>query len=402
MATKILEAKKILEQYAPAGEFLAYISTEEAEILKSLGSSGTPVEETGIPSFQLPGYLEDTAKDYAKQATATYGVPIDTSKFTGQQFVAGEDPLQTSAIAKAQAGVGSYEPYLQAAQAGLTQAGTDVGAARGDISAARTAAGGLGALTGAQAYQPFMSPYQQDVIDTSLTEFDRQAQMRQQQMQDASLGVPGAFGGGREGVQQAEYQAGSDRNRAMLQAGLLQQGYGQAQLGAQTAFGQQQAIAQGQLGIGQAQQQLGQSGLGVGQAQQQFARSGLGIGQAQLGLGTAQMGLGREQMNLSNFQRAGLGADVGALGQLGSLRQGQQQALLTAQQQAAQTAAYEPYGRLSQYGQGITGLTGGVAAAQYAQPQQQTPGASALSTALAVGGLYQKMFMQQPMINITR
>jgi hypothetical protein len=350
MATKILEAKKILEHYAPAGEFLAYISTEEAEILKSLGSSGTPVEETGIPSFQMPGYLEDTAKDYAKQATATYGVPIDTSKFTGQQFVAGEDPLQTSAISLAQQGVGSYSPYLQTAQAGLTTAG-------GDVGAARTAAGGLGALTGAQAYQPFMSPYQQDVIDTSLTEFDRQAQMRQQQMQDASLGVPGAFGGGREGVQQAEYQAGSDRNRAMLQAGLLQQGYGQAQMGAQQAFANQQAIAQGQLGLGQ-----------------------------------AQMGLGREQMNLSNFQRAGLGADVGALGQLGSLRQAQTQAGLSAQQQAAQTAAYEPYGRLSQYGQGITGLAGGVASAQYAQPQQADPMASALGSALGIGGLYRDIF----------
>ena len=303
----------------------------------------------------LPGYLEDTAKDYAKQATATYGVPIDTSKFTGQQFVAGEDPLQTSAINLATQGVGSYSPYLQAAQTGLTQAGTDVGAAR-------TAAGGLGALTGPTAYQPFMSPYQQDVIDTSLTEFDRQSQMRQQQMQDQTVGVPGAFGGGREGVQLAEYQAGSDRNRQMLQAGMLQQGFGQAQMGAQQAFQNQQAMQQ-----------------------------------AQLGLGTAQLGLGREQMNLSNFQRAGMGADVGALGQLGSLRQGQEQARLTAQQQAAQTAAYEPYGRLSQYGQGITGLTGGVAAAQYAQPQQQTPGASALSTALGVGGLYQKIFHPQPM-----
>jgi len=272
MATKIVEAKKILEQYAPPGEFLAYISKEESEILKSLGSSGTPVEETGIPSFQLPGYLEDTAKDYAKQATATYGVPIDTSKFTGQQFVAGEDPLQTQAITAATQGVGAYKPYLQAAEAGLTTAG-------GDVTAARTAAGGLGALTGAQAYQPFMSPYQQDVIDTSLTEFDRQAQMRQQQLRTQALGTAGAFGGGREGVQQAEYQAGSDRNRAMLQAGLLQQGFGQAQMGAQQAFQNQQAIAQGQLGLGQ-----------------------------------AQMGLGREQMNLSNFQRAGLGADVGMLG----------------------------------------------------------------------------------------
>ena len=181
----------------------------------------------------------------------------------------------------------------------------------------------------------------------------------------------------------AEYQAGSDRNRAALQAQMLQQGYGQAQMGAQTAFGQQQAIAQGQLGIGQAQQQFGQSRLGAAQA-------GLGIGQAQLGLGTAQMGLG-------NYQRAGMGADIGALGQLGSLRQGQEQARLTAQQQAAQTAAYEPYGRLGQYGAGITGLTGGVAQAQYAQPQQQTPGASALSTALGVGGLYQKIFHTQPM-----
>jgi hypothetical protein len=303
----------------------------------------------------LPGYLEDTAKDYAKQATAAYSVPIDTSKFTGSQFVAGEDPLQTSAINLAQQGVGSYTPYLTAAQAGLTQAGTDV-------AAARTAAGGLGALTGPTAYQPFMSPYQQDVIDTSLAEFDKQAAMRQQQLRDDALGVPGAFGGGREGVQQAEYQTGSDRNRAMLQAGLLQQGFGQAQNAAQQAFQNQQAIQQ-----------------------------------AQLGMGTAALGLGNQQLNLSNFQRAGLGADVGALGQLGSLRQGQAQARLTADQQAAQTAAYEPYGRLSQYGQGITGLTGGVAAAQYAQPQQQSPWSQALSTALGVGGLYQKMFHPQPM-----
>jgi hypothetical protein len=275
----------------------------------------------------LPDYLSDTAKDYAKQATATYSAPIDTSKFTGQQFVAGEDPLQTQAINLATQGVGAYQPYLTAAQANITA---------------------QGGLTGAQAYQPFMSPYQQQVIDTSLTEFDRQAQMRQQQMQDQTLGVPGAFGGGREGVQLAEYQAGSDRNRQMLQAGLLQQGFGQAQNAAQQAF-QNQGILAGQ------------------------------------------------QFGLSNFQRGALGADVGALGQLGSLRQGQAQARLTADQQAAQTAAYEPYGRLSQYGQGITGLTGGVAAAQYAQPQQQSPSAQALSTALGVGGLYQKMFHPQPM-----
>ena len=284
----------------------------------------------------LPAYLEATAKDYARQATATYGTALQPSTFMGQQFVAPEDPLQTSAIAKAQAGVGSYEPYLTAAQANLGAAGT--------------AQAGLGALTGAQAYQPFMSPYQQEVIDTSLAAFDKQAAQQQQALRDQALGVPGAFGGGREGVQQAEYMAGSDLNRAALQAQLMQQGFGQAQSAAQQAFANQQAIAQGQLGLGSA------------------------------------------QMGLSNFERAGMGADIGALGQMGSLRQGQAQALLTADQQMKQAQAYEPYGRLSQYGQGITGLAGGVAGMQYQEPQPAGPWQSALANAIGIGGLYGKIF----------
>ena len=195
-----------------------------------------------------------------------------------------------------------------------------------------------------------MSPYQQDVIDESLKAFDTQAAQQQQALRDAALGVPGAFGGGREGVQQAQYQSQSDLNRAMLEAGLLQQNFGQAQTAAQQAFQNQQAIGAGQLG-----------------------------------LGTAQMGL-------SNFQRTGLGGDIGALGQLGSLSQAQTQANLTANQQAAQTAAYEPYGRLGQYGQGITGLAGGVAGMQYQDPAPANPWASALGTAMGVGGLFGKIY----------
>jgi len=297
----------------------------------------------------LPGYLEDTAKDYAKQATGAYGVPIDTTKFTGQQFVAQEDPLQTSAINLAQQGVGSYSPYLSAAQAGLTQAGTDVGAAR-------TAAGGLGALTGANAYQPFMSPYQTNVIDATLAQYDKSRLGGQQEIRDAAVDS-GNFGGGREGAMMGQYNADSLVNRSALQNQMLQQGFGQAQTAAQQAFGNQQAMQQ-----------------------------------ANLGLGTAAMGLGNQQMNLSNFQRQGLGTDVGALGQLGSLRQGQAQANLTADQQAAQTAAYEPYGRLSQYGQGITGLAGGVAGMQYNQPQQASPMSQALGTMMGVGGLFGKIY----------
>ena len=290
----------------------------------------------------LPDYLSDTAKDYATQSTAAYKTALDPSTFMGPQFVAGEDPLQTKAIDAATQGIDAYKPYLASAAA--------------NVGAAGTAQAGLGALSGAQAYQPIMSPYQQDVIDTSLASFDKQAAQQQQALRDQSLGVPGAFGGGREGVQQAEYQANSDRNRLAMQAQMMQQGFGNAQQARQQAFGNQQAIGQGQLGLGQ-----------------------------------AQMGLGQYKMS-------GIGQDVGAYGQAGSLRQAQEQARLTADQQMKQAQAYEPYGRLSAWGQGLTGLAGGVSSAQYQQPQQASPWSSALSTALGVGGLYQKMFMPQPLL----
>tara|TARA_R100001594_G_scaffold12251_1_gene27377 strand:- start:1592 stop:2413 length:822 start_codon:yes stop_codon:yes gene_type:complete len=269
----------------------------------------------------LPGYLEDTAKDYAKQATATYSAPIDTTTFTGRQFVAGEDPLQTSAINLAQQGVGSYQPYLTAAQANLQN---------------------MAGLTGAQAYQPFMSPYQTEVIDETLRQYDLSRQQGQQNIRESAIDA-GGFGGGREGAMLGQYDADTLANRAGLRAQMLQQGFNQAQTAAQQAFGNQ-----GTLGAG--------------------------------------------QMGLANFQRAGLGADVGALGQLGAFRQGINQAQLQADRQAAQTAAYEPYGRLSQYGTGITGLAGGVAPMQYQDQAPADPWASALGTALGIGGLYTKAF----------
>ena len=122
---------------------------------------------------------------------------------------------------------------------------------------ARTAAGGLGSLVGPQAYQQFMSPYQQEVIDTTLSEYDKQAALQRQGIGQAAIQA-GAFGGGREGVQLAEYDVGSAAKRAAMQAQLLQQGFGQAQ---------QQALAQlqAQQGLGSYQTQLGQAG----QAQQQ-------------------------------------------------------------------------------------------------------------------------------------
>ena len=283
----------------------------------------------------ISDFIEPAIKDYATQATATYSAPIDTSTFTGRQFVAGEDPLQTQAINIAQQGVGSYQPFLSAAQTAQQQAAGTVG--------------GLGALSGPQAYQPFMSPYQQQVIDTTLSEYDKQSQAGAQQIRDAAV-MSGNFGGGREGAQLGQYQSDVIGDRAALQAQLLSQGFGQAQQAANTAFGQGAQLA----------------GL--------------------------QSGLAGQQYGLSNFQRQNMGQDVSALGSLGALRQGQNQAMLTADAQAAQTGAYEPYGRLSQYGSALTGLGGGVAAPQYTQPAAPSPFSTALSTALGVGGLYGKIF----------
>ena len=289
----------------------------------------------------LPDYLQDTGKDLARQMTATYSAPLDTSTFMGSQFVAGQDPAQTAAYNLATQGVGSYQPYLQAAQTAAGQAATTVG--------------GLGALTGpmtGQQLTDYTSPYQGAVIDETLRQYDISRQGGRQSIQDAAVGT-GNFGGGREGAMLGQYQADTLANRAGIRAGLLQQGYGDA--------------------LAQRQQNL--------MNQQSIAAQQLGVGQTQLGL--------------SDFGRQGMGADIAALGNLGASRQGYQQALLNAQQQQLQAQAYEPYGRLSQYASGITGLAGGMAAPQYQDPGEANPWQTALSTAMGLGGLYGQIFKPQ-------
>jgi len=294
-------------------------------------------------------FLEPAVKDYAEQAKATYSAPIDTSKFTGRSFVAGEDPLQTQAINLAQQGVGSYQPFLAAAQTAQQQGAGALGQSAQTI-------GGLSSLTGPQAYQPFMSPYQSQVIDATLSEFDKQKLGGQQQIKDAAV-ASGNFGGGREGAMLGQYNADTLADRSALQASLLQQGFGQAN-------------------------QL---------AQQNFMNQG-SIGTAQQGLAGAYGNQMNQQFGLSDFGRTGMGQDVSALGSLGGLRQGMDQAQLSADAQAAQTGAYEPYGRLSQYGNTLTGLAGGVAGSQYQEPGQTSPFQTALGTAVGLGGLFGKMF----------
>jgi len=162
----------------------------------------------------------------------------------------------------------------------------------------------------------------------------------------------GAFGGGREGVQRAEYQSSSDRNRAALQAQLLQTGFGQAQNLAQNAFNQQQT-------------------LGVGQS------------------------------NLAQLAPQLLGNQIGALSTLGAQQQAQSQAQLGANQQLAYQQAYQPLQAAQQYGSGVMGLISGYPQRESTSPLP--PSASPLSTALGVGstlaGIYRAITPQSININ---
>ena len=327
--------------------------------------------------MSVQDYLEPAVKDFADQAKATYSAPINTDLFTGRQFVAQEDPLQTQAINLAQQGVGSYTPYLQAATTAQNLGAAQLGQAAstiGGLGAFQTAAGniaqGAAGMTGPQAYQPFMSPYQSQVIDATLTEYDKQGRAGEQAIKDQAVAL-GGFGGGREGAMLGQYQSDRLADRAALQAQLLQGGFENAQRAAQQNFANQNQLfgMQGNL--------FGQQGA---------------ISAAQQGLANQYGQQAQNLYGLSNFQRTGMGQDVSALGSLGALRQGMNQANLTADQQAAQTGAYEPYGRLSQYGSSLTGLLGGVSSGQYQDPGVTSPFQTALSTALGIGGLYGKIF----------
>jgi len=300
---------------------------------------------TSVQQIQPAQFIQDVGYDYAKQLAATTAVPLQTSQFA--PAVAGQTALQQQATGMLgePTGLGAYQPYLTGAGAtGVTAPGAAAMGAQAYTGLGQ-AAGLQGPMTG-QQLTDYMSPYQQQVIDTSLAEFDRQAAMRQQGISDAAVAL-GGYGGGREGVMQAEYQTQSDRNRAMLQAQMQQQGFTQAQ-----------------------------------GARQQDYLNRMGLAQAQQGLGSYQAGLGAATQQQ-------LGADVGLAGRVGAADQAQAQAELDAIREANRMAAYEPIERLGMYGTGVTGLMGGYPG-QYQSSVQ--PGPTPLQSALGIGSVLGGMY----------
>jgi len=250
-------------------------------------------------------FIQSLGEYYGKELPALTKDPMDVTKWSPQ--VAAQDPLQTQAAALAGTagkGVGAFEQYLTAAEP----------------------------YAGPDAYKQFMSPYQQQVIDATMTSFDKQAAMQRRGISDQALRA-GAYGGARHGIAGSEYDAASDMNRALMESQLLQQGYGQAQAGAQTAYGQQMNLA-GQV---------------PGMYQQ----------------------------------------DIATLGQVGATQQADVQARADAAREEERMRAYEPYERLGFLGQGLTGIMGGYGNQYQFQSQPNpTPLQTALGTGATLAGIY--------------
>ena len=247
-----------------------------------------------------PQYVEDLQRDLGTQLTALTAAPLATDKFAPK--VAGQDQAQTDAYTMATTqgqGIGAFQPYLSQA----------------------------GAYSGPQGYQGFMSPYQQDVMNATLAEYDSQAAAGITGIgQQAAMS--GNLGGGREGVMRAQYQNKSDMNRALLQSGLLQQGFTQANQLANQAFGQQQSLAQQVPGL--------------------------------------------------------YGQDISTLGSAGAGQQAQEQAQLDATREQNRLRAYEPYERLGFQQTGVASIASG-APGQYQSMVQPNP--TPLQNALGIAGV---------------
>ena len=314
----------VTEQVSRPAPFVEKLGTNLAENV--LAQQGVPIVTGGLGSIsQLAGESADLFK--ARQdAAQAFDVRKQSLAGLAPQ-VAGQDALQTQAQNLATQGVGSFAPFLQQAQTAGTAAGTALGGV------------GLGATAFQQGVQDFMSPYQSQVIDATLSEFDRNTQIQQQQIRDQQAAL-GALGSGRAGVQLAEFGTGAARERALLQAGLLQQGFGQA----------------------------------AGARQQDIANRGALAAQQQ-GLGAFQSGLGMQQ-------QAATGTDISRLGQLGALNQAQTQAGLDAQREATRQAAFLPQEQLDRYAAQVTGIMGGYPGQTVST---NVPNPTPLQTALGVG-----------------
>ena len=367
------------------------------DILAQIQSATQNMDQTSIslPSPQMQAMQGVIGPMMAQQV----GTPIDTSQFAPSAAAQTGLQQQAAQMAATQAGLGTlqFDPTtgqltstgtgtgIAGYQPFLDQAATDINAASAAAAAGQGAgAGALGQagtamdaaqqaafagqdagaqFMGPQGYQQFMSPYQQDVVDTTLASYD-QSMAEQQAQLGASAGS--AFGGGRFGVAQGQLGAQGAIDRAQAQANMLNQGYLQSnQLASQAAGQAMQQASQNVNLLGQAAQgQMGLAGAQQGAAAQNANLFGT-AGQLQQGLAALQPQLAQQTF--------------ASLGQVGTGQQAQIQAGIDTANQAAQMAAYEPQQRLGFFGSNLGAMQGGQSTFM---PPQAAPSTSPMSNLL--------------------
>ena len=252
----------------------------------------TVIQETRLPEFQEQ-YLANllTSAQGLFKPTDEGGLGLTMPFSPAQQAELSEG--QQQAIAAALSGVGSFQPFLQQAQTGLE-------------GAMQTAAGAGMSPT---AYQDYMDPYLDDVVQRAQDDIGRQGRMQEQQAAARAVGQ-GAFGGSRSAVLQGEIGRNTLEQQARTGECLRSAGFSQASKLAQDAAKQQLqqaqlggALSQGIAGLGQMAQAGGVQDintlLGVGGLQQQQTQTGLNIEQ--------QNQLAQQQLP---FQQLGFLSDI--------------------------------------------------------------------------------------------
>ena len=196
-----------------------------------IGQLGTPINVDKLTAKVAgPGAFQQAAQQRTADMYGMGDIQRDTSGmvtgFTGKT------------------GIASYQPYLDAI-------GTPPAASQDLLST--------------DAYKQFMSPYQKEVIDATMADFDVQAGMGRKQINEQQAQA-GAFGGSRAGIQMAQYQGETDRNRAALLAGLRGTGYNQALQQQQQALSNLQGMGTYATGL----EQQGIAALGTLGAENQM------------------------------------------------------------------------------------------------------------------------------------
>ena len=367
--------------------------------------TGAPDQQTGeqtafvqdSPFYADPNQMFGGSFNPATgQFTGITGANVPASDF----FVAGQDALQQQAqgIATGQltaptTGLGQYQDYVTQADdmntlaqgiatgpvAGtqaLSDAAGTVGLAAGAASAGQNAATPFlqqaQQFAGPQGFQQFMSPYQQQVVDATLAQYDQDAAEAAAQF-GASAGS--AYGGGRFGVAEGQLAADTANQRALLQANLLNQGFMQSQGLANQAV--QNQINMGQTALGNALQNVGLFGQTAGM---QGALSG-----QQQGLQAAQLanltGVGNQALNIGGFGQTGIGNLLNTFTTMGQQNQLYNQAIqdqLGALASGIQLAPTQTMGNLGQF---LSAAYGTPSSTTY----QQSPAPSTLQTLLGGG-----------------